>query len=142
MDKTKYGKNIITNINGIEMRDGKVAFNGIIIRPEQLGTACQVLYSVVKKPEVNESVPHIHDFPIIMCFFGANPDNTLDFDAEIEFTMGGEKHVINTPAVISVPAGLDHCPLVFKRVSKPIVWVEIHLTTKYTRRYLGEKEAR
>jgi hypothetical protein len=142
MAKSKYAKNIITELNGQEVRDGKVVFNGIIIRPEQLGTNCQVLYSVVKKAEVNEAVPHIHDFPIIMCFFGANPDNTLDFDAEIEFSMGGEKQIITKPAVISVPAGLDHCPLIFKRVTKPIVWVEIHLTSKYTRRYLGEKEAR
>jgi hypothetical protein len=142
MAKSKYAKHIITDINGVEMRDGKVAFNGIIIRPEQLGTNCQVLYSVVKKPGVNEATPHIHDFPIVMCFFGANPDNTLDWDAEIEFSMGGEKQVITTPAVISVPAGLDHCPLVFKRVTKPIAWVEIMLTNKYTRRELGQKESR
>lgn len=134
MAASRYVKHIITDMNGQEIRDGKVVFNGIILRPEQLGANCQLLYSVVDKPHVNEATPHIHDFPIIMCFFGANPQNTLDFDAEIAFTMGGEKQVITAPAVISVPPGLPHCPLVFTRVAKPIAWVEIMLTDKYTRR--------
>ena len=134
MAESKYAKHVITNISGREVRDGKVVFDGIILRPEILGARCQLLYSIVDKAHVNEATPHIHDFPIIMCFFGANPKNTLDFDAEIEFTMGGEKQVITTPAVISVPPGLAHCPLVFKRVSKPIAWVEVMLTDKYTRR--------
>jgi hypothetical protein len=141
MAASKYSKHVITKIDGQEIRDGKVAFDGIILRPEVLGTNCQLLYSIVKKAHVNEATPHIHDFPIIMCFFGANPDNTLDFDAEIEFTLGGEKQVITKPAVISVPPGLDHCPLVFKRVTKPIAWVEVMLTNKYTRREVGEKTA-
>jgi hypothetical protein len=34
----------------------------------------------------------------------------------------------------SFPSGLSHCPLIFKRVSKPFAWMEIMLTDKYSRR--------
>ena len=86
------------------------------------------------KEHVNEATPHFHDFPVIMNFFGGDYRNIRDFDAEIWFYLGGERQVITTPATISIPAGLAHCPLIFKRVSKPIAWVEIMLTGGYERR--------
>jgi len=49
------------------------------------------------------------------------------------------KEVISTPAVVSVPAGTHHCPLIFKRVGKPFAWMEIMLTDKYSRRELGKQ---
>jgi len=115
-------------------RDGKVVFEGILGLPEKLGTKCQLLYSIVTKAHVNEATPHIHDFPIVMSFIGANPENINDFDAEIEFYLGGEKQVITTTAIVSVPPGLAHCPLIFKRVGKPIVFLEVMLTDHYARR--------
>jgi hypothetical protein len=68
-----------------------------------------------------------------MNFFGADQENIRDFDAEIWFYLGGERQVITTPATISIPAGLPHCPLIFKRVGKPLAWVEIMLTDGYER---------
>ena len=137
MAESKYGKYVFKNPRGQIERDGKVIFDGIFMQPQVLGTKCQMLYSIVTKAHVNEAAPHIHDFPIIMSFIGTNPKDIYDFDAEIEFSIGGEKQVITTAAVISVPAGLDHCPLIFKKVNKPIVFLEIMLTDKYARRTLS-----
>jgi hypothetical protein len=138
MAESKYSKYVIKDLKGKVMRDGKeVEFEGIFLTPEKLGTKCQFLYSIQDKARVDEATPHIHDFPIIMTFVGANPRNIFDFDAEIEFYIGGEKQVITSPASISVPAGTAHCPLIFKRVGKPFAWMEIMLTDNYSRREVG-----
>ena len=134
MTESKYARHVLREPKGKLERDGQVFFDGIMATPQQLGTKCQLLYSIVTKAHVNEATPHIHDFPIVMSFIGANPDNIHDFDAEIEFYLGGEKQVITTTAIVSVPAGLAHCPLIFKRIGKPVVFLEVMLTDNYVRR--------
>jgi hypothetical protein len=100
-----------------------------------LGVDCQILFSAIIKAslEGDEPEPHKHDFPHVMCFFGSNPFDLYDFDADIEFYMEGEKQIINAPSIVTVPAGLMHCPLIFKRIGKPVMWVEVMLTSHYDR---------
>jgi hypothetical protein len=78
----------------------------------------------------------VHEFPIVMSFFGSDWKNINDFDAEIEFYLGGERQVITTTAIVSVPPGLAHCPLIFRRVGKPVVFMEVMLTDSYERKEL------
>jgi hypothetical protein len=134
MPESKYAKHVLRNPMGQLERDGKVVFRGVLGLPEALNTKCQLLYSIVTKAHVNEDTAHIHDFPIVMSFIGADPQNIEDFDAEIEFYLGGEKQVITSTAIVSVPPGLAHCPLIFKRIGKPIVFLEVMLTDNYSRR--------
>ena len=77
-----------------------------------------------------ELADHAHDFAEMLCFIGGNPEDITDFGAEIEMTLGeeGEVYKINETAVVAMPAGLMHCPIVFKKVTKPIVFLEISLT--------------
>jgi hypothetical protein len=130
---SEFAKCIHTEPRGQIERDGKQIFDGILMKPQDLGTKCQFLYHIVTEAHVNEETPHVHDFPIILSFIGANSKDIYDFDGEIEFSIGGEKQIITKTSVVSVPAGTPHCPLVFKRVGKPIVMVEIMLTDNYTR---------
>lgn len=115
-------------------RDGATIFEGFHSGPDRHGEAAYVMYSVKKEAHVNEPEPHIHDFPIILNFLSANPDDIYDFDAEIEFYIDGEKHVITKTSSVRVPAGTVHCPLIFKRIGKPVVFFEVHLTDNYVRR--------
>jgi hypothetical protein len=117
-------------------KDGKVVFDGFLGLPTQLNTRLQLLYSIVTKAHVNEAAPHVHEFPIVMSFIGSDSKNIKDFDAEIEFYIGGEKQVITTTAMISIPAGTPHCPLIFKRIGKPLVFLECMLTDNYQRKEL------
>jgi hypothetical protein len=133
MAESKYAECVHTEPKGRIDREGRPPFEGILMRPKDLGTKCQFLYSIVKEAHVNEATPHIHDFPIVLSFIGTNPSDIYDFDGEIEFTVGGEKQVITKTSVVSIPAGTAHCPLIFKRVGKPIAMVEIMLTDNYTR---------
>jgi hypothetical protein len=134
MAKSQYDKYVLREPMAQLERDGKVVFDGFLGLPEKLNTKLQLLYSIVTKAHVNEATPHIHDFPIVMSFIGADAKNIKDFDAEIEFYIGGEKQVITTTAIVSVPAGTAHCPLIFKRIGKPIVFLECMLTDNYQRR--------
>jgi hypothetical protein len=139
MAKSQYDKHILREPLGQLSRDGKVVFDGFLGKPDQLHTKLQLLYSIVTKAHVNEATPHVHEFPIVMSFIGADSKNIKDFDAEIEFYLGGEKQIITTTAIVSVPPGLAHCPLIFKRVGKPIVFLECMLTDNYERREVNLK---
>ncbi len=98
-----------------------VAHNG------ELDADCSIGYHCISKP-MSFDHPHSHDFPEMLCFIGGNPEDITNLGAEIEFTLGDEKHVINTTAVVSIPSGLQHCPIVFTKVAKPLVFLEVSLT--------------
>ena len=123
--KTKYGKNILTKklIREIAHYTGK----SIVAHDGELDTDCSMGYHCISKP-MSFDHPHSHDFPEMLCFIGGNPLDITDFGAEIEFTLGGEKHLINTLAVVSIPAGVTHCPIKIKKVTKPIIFMEVSLT--------------
>ena len=72
-----------------------------------------------------EDKPHVHDTDEIIGFFGNNPEDPYDLGGEVEIWLEDEKHVIDRSAMIFVPAGMVHCPLVIKRVDRPI----FHFTT-------------
>ena len=74
----------------------------------------------------SEVYPHVHAGHEILCFVGSNPKNLSEFDAEIEIGMGEEveKYTITSPSVVSLPPGVVHGPLSFKRVGKPVFFIE------------------
>jgi hypothetical protein len=134
MAESKYGKYVMREPRGVVEEDGKIVFEGLKVTPAMTGYDCSILYSAITQPEVNVSKPHSHDFPEFFGFFGSNSRDLYDFDAEIEMYLGGEKHVIDKTSVVYIPAGLDHCPLIFKRIGKPVMWLEVIMTPKYTRK--------
>jgi hypothetical protein len=123
--KTKYGKRILTEklIKRIPYYGGK----SIVAHDGELGEDCSLGYHCIAKP-MSFDHPHSHDFPEMLCFIGGDPLDITDFGAEIEFTLGGETHLITTPAVVSIPGGVTHCPIKIKKVTKPIIFMEVSLT--------------
>jgi hypothetical protein len=82
-----------------------------------------------------EGPPHKHESDQLMFFFGSNLEKISDFDAEVTLALG-EEHEIQTitkPSVITIPAGLLHCPLRFERLTKPVLFLEIMLQRSYDR---------
>jgi len=125
MPESKFGKNIFTDslIRDIGHYTGK----SIVAHDGELDTECSLGYHCISKPMSFDRV-HSHDFTELLCFIGGDPTDITDFDAEIEFTMGGETHVIKTYAVVTIPPGVEHCPIVIKKVEKPFVFLEVSLT--------------
>lgn len=83
----------------------------------------------------NYEVPmmHSHDFHELLCFIGGNPENINDLGAEISICLGdeAEEHIIDTAAVISIPAGLKHGLVRVRKITRPIVFLEISATKEY-----------
>ncbi|MDR2357362.1 MAG: hypothetical protein LBD92_04690 [Oscillospiraceae bacterium] len=78
-------------------------------------------------------VPHTHHAADeYLVFTGADLTNFFEFDAEVDVWLGEdaerlEMFHITQPTIIRVPPKLYHCPVNFKRVTKPIVFSAVYL---------------
>ena len=109
---------------------------GLSAVPEHLipaGAKLNMDLTVVRKPYQYLDTTHKHNFTEFYFFFGANPMDMKEFDAEVEFYFGTEKekYVINGPTIVVVPPGIFHSPLNFSKINKPIYFLEVSLTSKY-----------
>ena len=130
MDKTKYGKHILRNAFKKHHQ-----LEGLSASGDEMNADCILTHHVFYKPEYVLKESHFHDdFMQILCFLGTNPKNVRDFGgAVIELCLGKEeeKHIIDSPAIVPIPKGLPHGPLYFKKLPKPVIFLEIMLTRKY-----------
>jgi len=92
-----------------------------------------IRYTYINEP-IHMETPHAHDFNQFFCFLGT-PEDQRVFDGEVELYLGEEetKNIINSTSVVYVPAGLVHCPVIWRRVSQPMMFVNIVLVSSYTR---------
>jgi hypothetical protein len=88
------------------------------------------------KPRINFVAAHTHDFDEIIAFFGTNPADIHDLGGEVELWMVGEKHIITRSTLVFVPKGMEHCPLSFNRVDRPI----FHFTAGTGGKYISSIE--
>jgi len=136
MAETKYEKYIISDLN-------KVA--------DPLGTRLYCLHGGMFEgapyvdcawfwPQSHEVVVvdkgHAHDFEEVITFFGSNPDDPTDLCGEIEFWMGDERHILTKSCIIFVPKGVKHCPLIMKRLDRPV----FHFATATDKNYQGPQD--
>ena len=92
-----------------------------------------LIWNYISEPFLMRKGAHAHDFDQFLCFYGGNPQDVTDFGAEVELSIGeeGEKHIINTTTIVHIPGGMMHCPLNFKRVDRPIIFMNVALTPEY-----------
>ena len=86
-------------------------------------------WSFLTEPFLMVAEAHNHDFDQVIFFMGGDPGNGVDYDAEVEFGLGGQNNIIDYPACVYIPKGLMHGPLNIKRVTKPIMFIDITLST-------------
>jgi hypothetical protein len=94
-----------------------------------------ILWNCITEPFLMVNDPHSHGFDQFLHFYGADSLHIADFDAVVEISLGeeGEKHIIAEPTVLHIPAGMIHCPLNFKVVNKPVIFMNVALTPEYNR---------
>jgi hypothetical protein len=63
---------------------------------------------------------HTHDCDEIIAFIGSNPNDPHDLGGEIEMWMSDEKYVITRSTLVVAQKGLVHCPLIIRKVDKPM----------------------
>jgi hypothetical protein len=138
-----------------ELKTSKYVRTGITRPPhfKEVTTPIPVMYSdetfgnmgftmyweCIDKPFLMEKDHHQHDFPQYLCFLGGDPTNLVDLAGEIELSLSEdgvniEKHVFTQSTVVYIPAGLYHCPLNFKRLSRPVLFIDCFFSGKYGRR--------
>jgi hypothetical protein len=91
----------------------------------------------LKAAHTLENVPHTHDNPEIIGFFGSDPNHPHDLGAEVEIRLEGEKQIITKSAMIFIPPGMVHCPLILNRVDRPI----FHFTVVDNGLYLKDEKS-
>jgi hypothetical protein len=137
MTQTKYGKYVIRE----PIEKGRMGPNIHLCAEEGcIGAqfpdfpAEQTMIIITEPTEMNAK-PHAHDYDQFLCFLGPNPLNFFEFDAEIEISLGeeGEKHIVDTTSIVYVPKGLFHCPIKFKRVDKPVLFMHTCFAPEYSR---------
>ncbi len=77
--------------------------------------------------------PHTHKEDEIIGFFGGDPQNPHHLNGEIEMWIQGEKQIITKSAMLFIPAGMRHCPLILKRVDRPIFHFTVVLSGWYVK---------
>lgn len=133
MAETKYGKYLTRDCIRPD-REG-----GFISSTRHLKSFGGGNYSIdciyVTFPRIMITKPHHHEFDQYLGFFSTNPDDPNDFDAEVELSLGEEqeKQIITAPTVAYMQAGLHHGPVNFAKVNKPVLFVDVAITGKYSR---------
>jgi hypothetical protein len=85
-------------------------------------------WSYITRPFLMVDESHHHDFDQFIFVTGGDPNNILDFDAEIEVSLGGQFYIINYPHCIHLPAGTEHGHMRIVRVNKPFMFIDITIS--------------
>jgi mannose-6-phosphate isomerase-like protein (cupin superfamily) len=142
MAETKYGKYIIREpiVKGSSAPELHICGEKHLCGDEYCpganfpGFPNEVTLFTVTEPCVI-SAKHAHDYDQLLVFLGGNPLNFFEYGAEAEILLGeeDEKHIIDTTAVVYIPKGLMHCPVNFKRVDTPVMFMHVCTAPAYTR---------
>ena len=95
-------------------------------------------YAVPEKDPVFEE--HVHEYDELVGFFGSDPSDPYNLNAEIICTMNGEEHRLTKSTLIFIPAGLPHLRLSIKRVDKPIFHFSVVTGPEYNGGAYGSEE--
>jgi hypothetical protein len=147
MARSKYAKLITTNR---EQPEGPPVWFDKVPRDPKSGTIVTWLDDDVvrggfyyesfmaMKPTLEGSYndpPQIHDdWDEVIGMFGTNPADPTKLFGEVHLTLGDEVQVLTKSCAVFVPRGLQHGPLVIKKVTTPIILVTTGNSPKYIQR--------
>jgi hypothetical protein len=134
MPENQYSKYIVKARANQEERLGKVVhlfggkhFQGTNFSPAWVG---------ITAPLFMMKEGHTHDYDEYLFFWGVNAADIDEFDAKVDLCLGEEQetHTITEPSVVYVPGGLKHCPLNFRIVNKPVMFMDISIYPEYQKK--------
>jgi mannose-6-phosphate isomerase-like protein (cupin superfamily) len=85
-------------------------------------------WSFITAPFLMVAESHKHDFDQVIFFMGGDPNNVVDFDAEVEMGFDDVINLVTYPACVYIPKGLMHGPLNIKKVTKPFMFIDITIS--------------
>lgn len=75
--------------------------------------------------------PHSHEFDEVLLLAGTNKDNPHDLDGEIEIWIEDEQYIITKGCMIFIPKGIKHCPIIFRKINRPVYFISAANVNKY-----------
>ena len=145
MDTTKYGKYIISDARlPDEKEDWAATYN-----PKEETRVLYLADEIIKGafyvscgwfwPEMvkgdsssRATKPHVHDYDEVVAVIGTNPADPRDLGGEIEFYIGGERHVVTKTSLLFLPTGLEHGPFNQLKIERPIFQFDCGMTKGHT----------
>lgn len=130
MDMSKLG-NVVREPNVVEFKPWK-SIHETITSPmitawgekDIPGSKLAIGFAYIDKPESLGGNTHQHEHDQWIFLIGGNSKNFLDFDADVEMFLDGTVRKVNYPCYFYIPSNMKHCPLVVKRVGKPLVFID------------------
>jgi hypothetical protein len=131
IENIKHGEHIVELKPGYSIYKQVVAPQiGAFGARDLKGADFSLGWSFLTQPFLMVAEPHKHDFDQVIFFMGGDPNNVSEYDAEVEFGLEDTIHLINYPACVFVTKGMVHGPLNIKRVTKPIMFIDITLSPR------------
>jgi hypothetical protein len=100
---------------------------------------CTWLWSGAAREPVGEA--HAHTFSHVLGFVGGHPSDPQDLGSEITVWLDGNQEVFTHNTLIFVPAGVVHGPILFNKIDRPVFFITIAMTGKYTRTAAAQPQA-
>jgi hypothetical protein len=139
MSESKYGKYLMP-IDVKVMRQGEPPMVSFSAVPYGLDVSWGIIAPTQPVDEETRKRlfenPHKHPHPQFITYFGSNPYNMGEFDAEISVCLGEEReeHIINKPTAIYFPSGLVHAyGQTPHRIGTPVFHLDMNFAPQYTR---------
>ncbi len=85
-------------------------------------------FAYITTPDTLGGDTHSHPHDQWIFLIGGDSKNFLDFDADAEMLLGDKVRKVNYPCYFFVPKDTPHCPLVIKRVGKPLVFIDARIS--------------
>ena len=74
---------------------------------------------------------HKHASDEIICYYGSDPDDPYNLNAEIEMILDGKTYIITKSTLIYVPAGMVHSTPVVNKLTKPVFHFSMVMSPEY-----------
>lgn len=84
------------------------------------------------KGEEGVAKEHVHDYDEAIAYIGTDPDDIYDLCGEVELWVDGKQNILDRTFIAFIPAGIKHCPLIIRRVDRPI----FHFTAGMAKSYI------
>ena len=144
MAESKYGRLIVTEPmveeHGYEIKDGPDVMSAMgYLDGGVLPGALYVETHWFHKPTKYSPKKHAHDFDEVLAFMGGDPEHPMELNGEVELYIEDERHLLTKSCLVYIPAGLNHCPMNFLRVDKPIFHFSTGTSTKAYEREGGSE---
>ena len=145
LENSKYGKYIVTRAEAdlnlpsyrqeVDKESGGnstriIYMDGRVI-PGAFYSECTWFWSATGPGNV-EVEAHTHSFDEMVAFFGTKREDPRDLCGEIELWLEDEKHLITRSCVVVIPARMKHCPLIVRRVDRPIFHFTVGTGKEYS----------